>query len=302
MYVFGFDIGGTSIKAGMFKNHKLVVSRSYSSKNKPYHLLLSDMSNFVKEMVNEYRISELDILGIGMGIPGIYYQNKVSCVNIDLNSETFINDFKSLLGFDTLIVIDNDANLAALAEAKEKNLQNILLITLGTGIGCGIVINGTIYHGSQNIAGEIGHIKVNNPYHFKCSCGKNDCLETLSSATGILRLLNIKDISSSNLTFSDSCADVFMKAQQGDLLANQILDESLSYLGNEIGNLVNILNPDVVILSGGMTKSNSFLIDKILPSYQNSLFRAKDTKITISSLNLEAGIYGAMWLVSYYGE
>ena len=286
----GIDIGGTSVKLGFVDNYKIIYKEEIKT-NKD--TLFIDIKNKINEIKNKYNYQ---IEGLGFGVPGnvkdnyIFKMPNVGLENINLNE--LFKEYK--------ISSSNDANVAALAEDIYQNKYNSLyFITLGTGVGGGLVLNHKIFEGNDNCAGEIGHIIIDDKYNFQCTCGLKGCLETISSATGIVRLtktLSNKYETKINLN-NFSCKDVFDYAKENDPLATKVIDEATKALAKALAMIAVSVNPEAIFIGGGVSKAGDYLINKIRSYFKEySHYGVKMTEINLAHLSNDAGILGAAYL------
>ena len=307
-YAFGVDVGGTTCKIGLFSEEGCLVDKweikTDTSDNGAN--ILQDIANTVKNIINEKKIADKDIAGIGMGIPGPVLKDGTvnKCVNLGWGVFNIEKAMKDLTGFD--VKAGNDANVAALGEVWKgaaRNYSDSIMVTLGTGVGGGIVINNNILTGAFGAAGEIGHIKVKEFDVEKCGCGNSGCLEQYASATGIVRLANeylesTKEETSLRKATEISAKTVFDAAKKGDKMALRILDEVANILGTVLANLASTVNPEIIVIGGGVSKAGSILIDPIKEYFQLKCFHAcSKTEITLAILGNDAGMFGAGKLI-----
>lgn len=302
--IFGVDLGGTSVKIGLFDQNEGLLEdweiKTRQEKNGAF--ILSDINNFITEKIKEKNISKDSILGIGMGVPGpvgadgtVYSFANLGWKNVNVEKE-----LGELSGF--LVKAANDANIAALGEMWKgggKNYKNLVLVTLGTGVGGGIIVDGKIVSGVNGAAGEIGHMHVKEDETEPCGCGNYGCLEQVASATGIVRiakkLLAKSDLPSTlreveNLTSKD----VFSEADKGDSLAIEVTENFGKYLGTALANVSCVLDPEAFVIGGGVSKAGKVLIDLVQKYYKVKAFSStRNVKFELASLGNQAGIYGA---------
>jgi ROK family protein (putative glucokinase) len=307
-YGFGIDVGGTTIKCGFFdlEGNLLdkweIVTRTME-KGK---YILSDIADTITAKMKEKSLKKEQILGVGVGVPGpVNEAGEVLCaVNLFWENVQIERDLEHLL--DLPIKAGNDANVAALGEMWKGGgigYQNLVMITLGTGIGGGVIYNGHIVTGSNGSAGEIGHIHVENNLENDCNCGKRGCLEQVASATGIAKLA--RDIlhtenGQSCLQKKDiiTAKDVFDAVKAGDLIAIKIAEKFGEYLGKALANIAVIIDPQVFVIGGGVSKAGSILLEYIEKYYNSYIFRGcQNTKFSLAKLGNDAGIYGAVKLI-----
>ena len=302
MYAFGIDIGGTKIKIGIFDDkHKLIDKWSINTCSKT---LFSDLSSSILEYCHINRIDKKDILGYGIGVPG-YVKNNIAlnCVNLGWRNVDVAKEFRKAIGYDANVSLLNDAKLAAYGEYTNSNgkYSSLVFVTLGTGIGGGIITDGVIQEGAHGLCGEIGHIVIDNEFKYKCSCGKIGCFETLASATGILRVANDL-VEKSNLSLAEkyflSAKDVIDSAKEGNEIAQQALDIACKYIGKVFAILSLAINPNAFIIGGGVSAAGDYLLEKIKKYYYLECFSdANQVDIVLSQLKNDAGIYGASALI-----
>ncbi len=304
-YNFGIDIGGTSIKIGLFSlgGNLLDMWSIKTNRNNSGKFIIPEIAGFVKKQVD---VSEIH--GIGFGVPGPVSKNLVySCVNLGWGLTDIVGEFKNLINDEEIIIkVANDANLAAAGEIFKgvaSGYKNAFMITLGTGIGGGVIINGEVVDGINGVAGEIGHTHIDHIFELPCNCGKTGCLETVASATGIVRLakeyLRTKDKDSKLRRFEFfSAKKVIDFAKAGDELAIEIIDKSMEYLARVLAKVSYIINPDIFIIGGGISNAGDFIVKQITKHYY-ALVKPfiSYTNFEIATLGNEAGIYGACYLV-----
>jgi glucokinase len=304
-HLIGVDIGGTSIKIGIFDFEGRLINKWDIPTNKLNHGedILHDIYNSILE-----RTSFDDVFGIGFGVPGpVSNEIALNCVNLGWNNKHLVEDFRKILSDENMIIrLANDANCACAGEVFQgsaKGFQNVAMFTLGTGVGGGILQNGTIVEGVNGLGGEPGHIVVDFLHKFPCNCGKKGCLETVSSATGIVNLAKEKltktKRQSALRNFANfSAKRVFDLAKQGDQLSIDVIDEAANYLAYAMSMIALTTNPELFVIGGGVSNAGEYLLNKIKDhfySYVNPFIR--DQKIVIASLGNDAGIYGAAYMV-----
>lgn len=307
-YVFGVDVGGTTIKMGLFDaggkledKWEIPTDTSDNGSN-----ILKDISKAVKAKIAEKNISEDDVEGIGIGIPGpVNSQGVVNhCVNLGWGVVPVERELSALSGLK--VMAGNDANVAAMGEAfigAGKDAESSAMITLGTGVGAGIIIDGKILAGHNGAAGEFGHVHVNDDEKEACGCGNHGCLEQYASATGIVRMAKAKleeSKAESSLRNIDpiTSKDVFDEAKKGDELSKEIVHEVCSILGKAIAKLCNIVNPEMVIIGGGVSNAGPVIINEMKDAFSEEVFHgAAETKIALATLGNDAGIYGGAGMI-----
>ena len=306
-YGFGIDLGGTTVKIAYFDEEGNLLEKWEipTITANGGSAILPDIAASVNGYLAEKNISKDSIIGIGIGVPGpVDNQGTVNkCVNLGWG---VINIPEILGGLTGLAVTaGNDANVAALGEAWKgggAGCKNMVFATLGTGVGGGIVINGEVVHGVHGAGGEIGHITLNRYETDKCGCGKKGCAEQYCSATGIVRIaqqfLATSDAESSLRSFDPlTCKDVFDCAKAGDMLANQALDKVYQYMGQFLAMICCTVDPEVVVLGGGVSKAGQTLIDGAKRYFDEYIFHAsRSIRFALASLGNDAGAYGAFKL------
>lgn len=311
----GIDIGGTNVGAGLLDDDlKFIYKTEFpTEKEKGYKFVEKKIINIIENMIILGEKEGKEIKSIGIGIPGIadmQGDNIVFCPNLDWRNKPMgINLRKK---FDIDINIENDATLAAIAEnilGISKGYKNSIFITLGTGVGAGIIIDGKIYKGVHGVGAEIGHMIVGENF-YNCNCGKNGCLETFASSTAIekyvLKEINEgrydrKLIKTAKKIENIDTKFIFQGAMEGDELCNMAVDRMVRYLTIGLTNIINILDPGIIVLGGGVSKAGDFLIEKIeklIPQY--ILFNDMEyAHVKLSKLANDAGIIGAAMLNQY---
>ncbi|MCM3586339.1 ROK family glucokinase [Mesobacillus maritimus] len=314
-WLIGVDLGGTTIKMAFINFygeilHKWEIPTDVSNEGKN---ITTDIANSIDEKLSEVGKTKSQVLGIGIGAPGpvnLDNGNIYEAVNLGWKEEY---PLKSLLESETTlpVVVDNDANCAALGEmwtGAGNGAGDIVCVTLGTGVGGGVITNGDIVHGKSGAAGEIGHITSIADGGAPCNCGKTGCLETIASATGIVRMA-MEELKQSKLNgrlrsiFNEegkvSAKDIFDAARDGDQLASTVVDKVAFHLGMALANIANTLNPEKIVLGGGVSRAGSILLDAVTENFQRFSFPrvAKSTEISIAILGNDAGVIGSAWLV-----
>ncbi len=303
-YLVGIDIGGTSVKIGVFDLERTLVKTfdmpTNTKENGKY--ILRDIYN---EISNNLDINQ--VLGYGFGVPGACKDDIVyGCVNLGWGTVNVKEEFNKFFNKETIVKVGNDANVAALGEVlygAAKGAMNACFITLGTGVGGGIIIDGKIREGMFGAAGEVGHMHLDFDYNFECNCGGVGCLETVASATGIVNVANefLKEYHGDSVLKDVphlSAKKVIDAAKDNDDLALKIMDKVTSYLGHLCSVLTTTLNPEVIIFGGGVSNAGEFLRAKIEEKFKAISTPMILTSIKIATLKNDAGIYGAMGLIN----
>ncbi|HWT27435.1 MAG TPA: ROK family glucokinase [Mobilitalea sp.] len=307
-FCYGIDIGGTAVKVGLFNaDGKLIDKWSFETrKTSNGKDILKDAADFIKAKTEELHLKKEDIVGVGVGVPGPVKDNGEvqELPNLGLGHFNIEEEMSVITGFK--VKAGNDANVAALGEQWQgsgKGYRNMVLVTLGTGVGGGIILNGTILPGSNGAGGEIGHIFVDKEEKDTCGCGKHGCLEQYASATGIVRLANrrLKATSEDSLlrVYGEiSAKSVFDCAKSGDRLAIEIVDKACEYLGIVLANVAQVIDPDAFVIGGGVSKAGEILTDNVKKHYNKYVMDAlKNKEFKLASLGNDAGIYGAARLI-----
>ena len=305
---FGVDLGGTTVKMGVFTVEGSLLSdwEIPTIKEEDGKYILDDIAESIQKKIEEDAIDVNEIVGVGIGVPGPVTSTGIvkGCVNLGWGDVPVEEILKDKTGFPAKA--GNDANVAALGELWQgggKGYENLVMVTLGTGVGGGIVLDGQIVTGSHGAAGELGHMPVVYDETETCGCGKKGCLEQVASATGIVKetkkLLNATKTDSTLRNIENFTAkDVFDAAKAGDEIALQSVDKLGEYLGIAFAHIACVVDPDVFIIGGGVSKAGDFLINAINKYYVEKAFhQCRKTPIKLATLGNSAGIYGAARLV-----
>ena len=302
-YVFGVDIGGTTVKIGLFSVEGELLDKweitTRTDEGGKY--ILSDIAESVKDKMTEKLINKEDVAGIGMGVPGPVKEDGtvLRCVNLGWGIFNAAEELEKLIGLP--VKAGNDANMAALGEMWQgggKGYKDIVMVTLGTGVGGGIILGGKMLSGVNGAGGEIGHIQVNTEENETCGCGRKGCLEQYTSATGIVRSANIalnnsdKPSSLRSVQYV-SAKEVFDAAKKGDELASQLVENHGKCLGKALSNIACVVDPEVFVIGGGVSKAGDIITKTTEKYFQENAFHAcKKTKFTLATLGNDAGMYG----------
>ena len=302
-YIFGADVGGTNIKLGMFDCDATLLDKcefKTPTENASVEIVKAIYENILS-LLNKHGENKDSIIGVGIGFPSsVEYDGYISdTTNLDLVDCNPGRDLSKLLGAP--VFSENDANVAALGEFARgagQGFQNVVMITLGTGLGGGIIWDGKLLRSPRCGIGEIGHIRIETNEKECCGCGKRGCLEQYASATGIVKmareLLSETDEKSVLRDTELTAKAVFDAAKDGDALAKKVLERFGYYLGTGLADAATILDPDVFIIGGGVSKAGEIIIDLITPAFlSNSTPVSKNVKFKMASLGNDAGIYGA---------
>lgn len=308
-YSVGVDIGGTTVKMGLFTAEGELVSKweIKTRKEASGSHILEDIAASVKSILSEKSIDIQDVMGIGLGVPGPVTPDGtvLKCANLGWGVFSVVEEVRKLTGIDN-VKVNNDANVAALGEMWKgggKGYRNVIMITLGTGVGGGVILDGRILTGTKGAAGEIGHLMVNQEETDTCGCGKKGCLEQYASATGIVkeakRALKASDQPSTLRNAKNLSAKViFDEAKAGDELAKQMVEQLGSYLGIACSHIAGVVDPEVFVIGGGVSRAGAILLDVIKKNYDcHVMFALKGKEFRLAELGNDAGIYGSAKMV-----
>ncbi|NQP52081.1 ROK family glucokinase [Streptococcus suis] len=313
--IIGIDLGGTSVKLAILTTEG-EIQEKWSIKTN----ILDDGSHIVPDIIDSIKqrfethgLTKDDFLGVGMGSPGVVDSEAgtvIGAYNLNWKTLQLVKDrFESALGLP--FFIDNDANVAALGEqwvGAGNNNPNVVFMTLGTGVGGGVIAAGNLIRGVKGAGGELGHITVDFDEPFACTCGKKGCLETVASATGIVNLsrryadqyagdAKLKQMIDDGQDVT--AKDVFDLAKEGDDLALIVYRHFSDYLGVACANIAAVLNPAYIVLGGGVSAAGEFLLDGVRKVFaENSFPQIKEsTQIVLATRGNDAGVLGAASLV-----
>ena len=308
-YCFGIDVGGTTVKMGLFTTEGELLDKWEipTRKEDGGAYILNDVAASVEAKLAEKNIEKDDVAGAGIGVPGPTLDTGyVSiCVNLGWKDKNPANELSELLSIP--VKAGNDANVAALGEMWKgggEGYLDVVLLTLGTGVGGGIIINGEIAPSHRGVGGELGHITVNPDEEATCNCGNHGCLEQYASATGVVRIAKkllaaSKEESSLRTLETVTAKDVFDAAKAGDHLAVEAVEVLGKYLGLVVANVALTVDPDVFVIGGGVSKAGQVLIDVIIKYYHKfaKIIGDNKAKVVLAKLGNDAGIYGAARMV-----
>ena len=314
-YAFGVDVGGTTVKLGLFFEEGVLMEKWEipTRTEKGGREVLPDIARSIDDCLLRRNIQKQDVLGVGIGVPGPVDDdgNVNHCVNLNWGLFNIHQVLGNLTGLP--VKAGNDANVAALGEYYDgggKGSKSMLMVTLGTGIGGGYIWNGQILNGAHGVGGEIGHLCVDpSPEAEPCSCGKRGCAEQYASARALGRAAQralLRDPERPSLLRQMeevSSRTVFQCAAQGDALAQELLDRVFDVLGLTIAGGCCMVDPELVVLGGGMSKAGQTLLDGVDPRFRHHMFHAcKDTRFALATLGNDAGIYGCFHLALQAGK
>ena len=307
-YCFGIDVGGTTVKCGLFDAGGEVLDKwevkTRTQENGRY--ILPDVAQSILAEMDKKAITKEEVIGIGIGVPGpVTNENLVDkAVNLHWDRIYVADEMTALTGIPTKA--GNDANVAALGEQWRgggQGFHSLIMVTLGTGVGGGIIINDRIHAGSTGSAGEIGHAHVDDDLNVPCNCGNCGCLEQFASATGIARLAREELAKSDEETplRGDNfitAKEVFDAVKAGDPVAERIAERFGTYLGKALAIFATVADPEAFVIGGGVSKAGPILLDYIQKNYEKYAFHAcRKCQFRLATLGNDAGIYGAARMV-----
>ena len=306
-YGFGVDVGGTTCKIGIVDVSGTLLEKweVKTDTSNGGQTILKDIAKEIKNKIHERHIDQEEIIGVGIGVPGPVLDKRIvnRCVNLGWGVVDVADEMRRLTGLS--VKVENDANLAALGEmwkGSAEGTSDVIMVTLGTGVGSGIIIDGNIISGSAGAAGEIGHILVNEKENVSCSCGKKGCLEQYVSATGIVRMakdqLHNYPTSILNKKKNISAKTVFDAAKKDDVFAKCIVEQFGNILGSALAVVSCVINPESIVIGGGVSNAGTIILDAVDKAFYEKTFHAcKNVKISLAELGNDAGIYGGVYLV-----
>lgn len=307
----GIDVGGTTVKLGLFEADGALIRKWEvpTRKEEGGVHILPDVAASVRAVLEEERLSLSDVAGAGMGIPGPVLEDGYVevCVNLgwrDMNPQQILSGLLDNLP----ICSGNDANVAAMGEMWQgggKGYSDIVMVTLGTGVGGGVILNQKIVSGKHGLAGEIGHIRIRENEKESCNCKGHGCVEQIASATGIARearraMAAKPQEESAMRRFGDAVTarDVVDCAKAGDAMALEVMETVGYYLGWALAMVSMTVDPEVFVIGGGVSRAGSFLIDFIQKYYERfTPISENKAGIALATLGNDAGIYGAARLL-----
>ena len=310
-YAFGIDLGGTTAKIGLFTTSGALLEKwevPTDTSNAGEHIL-ENLAAAILGKMKEQSIDPEQVEGVGIGVPGPVQNASVVpivCANLGGWGEQNVSARLSGLLDGLKVLVGNDANVAALGEiwmGAAKGCSSAVMVTLGTGVGGGVIVNNHVIDGTHGAGGEIGHITVNRHETAVCGCGKKGCLEQYSSATGVVRcmkkLLDENPDTPCVLRGTDFVAkDVFDAARSGDALAAREVDEMADTLGMALASIAATVDPEAFLVGGGVSRAGEVLFAPLTKHFKEYAFRScRETPIKQASLGNDAGIYGAVRLI-----
>lgn len=307
-YCFGVDVGGTTVKMGLFSTEGDILDKweiPTRTENEG-EAVLPDTAESVLQKMKEKGIASADVEGVGIGIPAPVTAEGIvkDSANVGWKYKEVKRELEELLG-GIKVRAGNDANVAAMGEmwlGAGKGEKNLIMVTLGTGVGGGIVIGGQMLVGENGAGGEIGHLCVKRDEEESCGCGLRGCLEQYASATGIARLAKLRLAKNDDETIlrgtNPDAKAVFDAVKAGDAVAVQIAEEFGVYLGEAMANLAVVINPAVIVIGGGVSRAGDVLLPFIEKPFQKKAFFAnRETRFVLATLGSDAGICGAARLI-----
>ncbi|MBA4533307.1 ROK family glucokinase [Brevibacillus halotolerans] len=310
--IVGVDIGGTTIKIALLDPNGEIITKTQipTPVSEGEDAIIGQMTNTIDQLMAEQGFTKEEAYGIGIGVPGPVDTDTgfvYEAVNLGIKDTALKAKTEALTGLPTYV--ENDANAAALGEmwrGAGQGTDNLVAITLGTGIGGGIIIDGKIVHGVKGVGGEIGHVTV-NPDGPLCNCGKKGCMERYGSATAIILGIETaaKEGRSAYLAKqlaekgSLTAKDAFDAATEGDLAAQEVIDQAAFYTGFGLSHIANLLNPAKIVIGGGVSAAGDALFSLIRKSFDTYTWKiaADSCEILPATLGNDAGVIGAGWLV-----
>ena len=305
-YGFGIDVGGTTVKLAFFDENGTMLDKWEipTRTQEGGREIMPDIAASIQDYMAKNNLQSGQIIGVGVGVPGPVSDTGIvnKCVNLGWGVTDLHGELSRLTGLP--VKGGNDANVAALGECWKgggQGAQDMVMATLGTGVGGGIIVGGRVIAGFHGAGGEIGHFTVNPDETESCGCGKFGCAEQYCSATGVVRMtrryLAAHDTPSVLRDMDYECRDVFAAAAGGDEAASAALEQVFELLGRFLANIACVTDPEVIVVGGGVSKAGQPLLDGINRYYQKYAFHAcRATRITLATLGNDAGAYGAFKL------
>lgn len=307
-YVFGIDVGGTTVKCGLFSAEGIVLDKWEIKTNKENGgaSILGDIAATINGKLAEKKIDKENVLGVGIGVPGPVKGDGtvLTCVNLGWGKFNVNEEMSKLVGLP--VAAGNDANVAALGEMWKgggQGYQDVVMITLGTGVGGGIILDGKIWAGSNGAGGELGHMIVNPEETDVCGCGGHGHLEQYASATGIVRMakkeLAANDAPTTLRKYENlSAKNVFDEAKAGDAMATALVNKLCAILAGALTHVAATVDPQVFVIGGGVSKAGEILTEGLKKHYNQNLLSALYNKeFRLATLGNDAGIYGSAKMI-----
>ena len=289
---FGVDIGGTTVKLGLVSREGELLDKREFPSFRDLHATFDDIADHMRQVMTAF--PDCQCVGAGVGVPGpiVEQSTVIHCANLGWENVNVAQELSSRANVPVRVA--NDANLAALGEQWQgagKGCRNLVMLTVGTGIGGGIICDGKIIAGSTGAGGEVGHMPV--PFHtdWQCGCGRKGCLEVTASATGIIRAA--RQFSPFKEMDKVNAKDVYDAAAAGDENAQAVVKEAATALGYAAAAVSCVVNPEVILLGGGVSAAGSALLDPVETSFKaNVLDACGNVRFALAQLGNNAGIYG----------
>lgn len=310
-YAFGIDLGGTTAKVGLFTTAGELLEKwevPTDTSNAGEHIL-ENLAAAILGKMSEKNITAEQVEGVGIGVPGPILNSRIVpivCANLGgWGKRNVSEELGELLG-GLKVLVGNDANVAALGEiwmGAAKGCRSAVMVTLGTGVGGGVIVDGKVIDGAHGAGGEIGHITVNRHETATCGCGKHGCLEQYSSATGVVRCMKKlldenPDVPCTLRSTNFAAKDVFDAARNGDALAAREVDEMTDTLAVALASVAATTDPEMFMVGGGVARAGDVLFDPLRKYYKKYAFPScRETPIKQATLGNDAGIYGAVRLI-----
>lgn len=306
-FVYGVDIGGTTVKIGAFKVDGTLLEKWEipTRKENRGSQIIPDIAASIHANMQERGYADTDIVGVGVGAPGAVDENGIiyQAINLDWGKFDLEKELEDALKLPAKAA--NDANVAALGEMWKgggQGFKDMVMVTLGTGVGSGVIVNGKLVAGAMGGGGEIGHMNMEENETVPCNCGNFGCLEQYASATGVVTLAKRRlaaDDKESVLREGElSAKSIWDAVKAGDAVAVEIADKFGYYLGKALAATAVVTNPEVFVIGGGVSKAGEILFEYIKPYYEKFIFKGcRKIEVVLAQLGNDAGIYGAAQLV-----
>lgn len=307
-YGFGVDIGGTTCKIGLFETTGVMIDKWEIPTRTENHgeSILSDVTESIMGKMEEKGIAKEEVQGVGIGVPGPVTAEGVvqKCANLGWGVFDVVKEMTEKTGL--YIKVGNDANVAALGEMWQgggKGRKNMIMVTLGTGVGGGIIVDGKIVAGSHGAGGEIGHTTVNTEETEQCGCGRYGCLEQYASATGVVRLAKRKlQVTEEQTVLRNydplTAKDIFDAAKAKDQVADEVVEEMTKILGKQLSDFACVVDPEIIVIGGGVSKAGTILTDRIQKYYKKAAFQVcQNAEFALATLGNDAGMYGCVQMI-----
>ena len=312
MYYIGVDLGGTGIKAGVVNEKGEILSKGSTPTmaERPYQAVIADIATLCKTVAADANITVEDIEAIGVGVPGICDPKTgiiPKCTNLGWLDVPFVSELQSHIAKP--VIVDNDATVAGFAEyiaGVSAGTHSSVFVTLGTGVGGGIIMNGRPYSGAHGVGSEIGHMNIAMGGE-ECTCGNKGCFERYASATSIIRDAKRAVAENPDSVIMQKCGGdvekinakiVIDAAKEGDAVGKQVFDGYVNGLAHGLVNLINVIDPEVIVLGGGVSMAGEFLLNAVREAMKPLIFfkSMPYADVKLATLGADAGIIGAAML------